>query len=52
MDYLMRPVLKGMCKYIELKDGSLSLHDVMLMNHAIDIELHYLNIQIKDQYSA
>jgi hypothetical protein len=48
----MRPVLKGMCKYVELKDGSLNLYDIMLMNHAIDIEIHYQNIMLKDQYSG
>jgi hypothetical protein len=35
--YLLRPVLHGMCRYAELKDGSLSLDDVCLMNLALDV---------------
>jgi len=32
----MRPVLNGMCLYGELKDGTLDLGDVALMNDALD----------------
>ena len=28
----MRPVLRGLCRYEGLKDGTLSLEDVALMN--------------------
>ncbi len=35
--YLLRPVLHGMCRYGELKDGTLSLDDVCLMNLALDV---------------
>lgn len=38
MDYLMRPVLRGLCKYESLKDGSLDLSDIALMNDALDVE--------------
>lgn len=36
MDYLMRPVLRGMCRYESLTDASLSLCDIALMNEALD----------------
>lgn len=35
---LLRPVLRGMCKYESLKDGSLTLLDIVKMNEAIDVE--------------
>lgn len=38
MDMLMRPVLSGMCKYESLKDGTLDLEDVILMNDALDVK--------------
>lgn len=34
----MRPVLKGMCRFESLKDGTLSLADVALMNDALDVQ--------------
>lgn len=34
----MRPVLRGMCDYSELKNGSLDLSDIAVMNEAIDVE--------------
>ncbi len=37
-DWLLRPALRGLCTYIELKDGTLDLFDVALMNDAIDVE--------------
>jgi len=37
-DWLMRPVLRGMCKYTDLRDGSISLYDVALMTEALDVE--------------
>lgn len=35
----MRPVLKGMCRMESLRDGSIDLADVALMNDMIDIEI-------------
>lgn len=35
---MLRPVLKGMCRYSELKDGTLDLNDVATMNDAIDVD--------------
>lgn len=37
-DWLLRPVLKGMCKYESLKDGTLDLEDIAKMNDIIDVE--------------
>ncbi len=34
----MRPVLRGMCKYESLKDGTLSLLDIAIMNEALDVQ--------------
>ena len=33
----MRPIIKGMCKYESLKDGTLDLADIALMNDALDV---------------
>lgn len=35
-DWLLRPVLEGMCLYESLKDCSLDLEDVARMNDALD----------------
>lgn len=35
----MRPVMRGLCRYESLKDGSLDLGDIAEMNDAIDIEI-------------
>ena len=37
-DWVLRPALRGMCRYESLKDGTLSLADVALMNEALDVE--------------
>lgn len=34
----MRPVLRGLCRYESLKDGSLNLGDIALMNDALDVQ--------------
>lgn len=33
----MAPVIAGMCKYESLKDGSLSIIDIALMNDALAV---------------
>lgn len=33
----MRPVLRGMCRYESLKDGTLDLADLALMHDALDV---------------
>ena len=37
-DWLLRPVLRGLCKYESLIDGTLSLEDIALLNEALDVE--------------
>jgi hypothetical protein len=37
-DWLMRPVLRGLVRYESLRDGSLGLRDVYLLNETIDVE--------------
>jgi hypothetical protein len=39
MDWLLRPVLSGLCLYESLKDGTLDLADIALMNEALDVRL-------------
>lgn len=34
----MRPVLRGMCNYESLIDGTLGLDDVARMNDALDVQ--------------
>ena len=36
-DWLMRPVLEGMCKYESLTDCTIDLRDIARMNAAIDV---------------
>lgn len=36
MDFLMRPVIRGLCKYESLLDGTLDLCDLALMNESLD----------------
>lgn len=38
MDFLIRPVREGLCKYESLRDGALSLEDIFLMNAYLDNE--------------
>jgi len=37
-EYLLRPVLEGMCKYESLKDCTIDLEDITRMNAAIDVK--------------
>ena len=37
-DWLMRPVLEGMCRYESLTNGTLGLVDVARMNDALDCQ--------------
>lgn len=36
-DWLLRPVIKGMCQYESLKNGAVDLFDIALMNDALDV---------------
>jgi hypothetical protein len=37
-DFLFRPVLRGLCKYESLLDGTLRLVDIAKLNEALDVE--------------
>lgn len=37
-DWLLRPVVRGMCRYESLKDGTLDLADVAMMNEALNVQ--------------
>jgi len=37
-DWLLRPVLRGLCKYESLLDGTLRLVDISKLNEALDVE--------------
>jgi len=37
-DWLWRPVAAGLCLYREVKDGSLSLEDIAIMNEILDVK--------------
>ena len=38
LDWLYRPVLRGLCRAESLKDGSLDMCDIAELNEAIDVE--------------
>ena len=44
---MIRPVHAGMCKYESLKDGTLTLEDILLMNVYLDNFAH--NREILEQ---
>lgn len=35
---MLRPVMRGMCRYESLKDGTIDLYDIAVLNEAIDVE--------------
>lgn len=37
-DWLLRPVLEGMCRYESLKDCTLGIEDLAKMNDALDVK--------------
>lgn len=37
-DWLLRPIMRGLCRYESLKDGTLDLADFAVLNQAIDVE--------------
>lgn len=36
-DWILRPVIEGMCKYESLLDGTLGLSDIARLNNAITV---------------
>jgi hypothetical protein len=47
-DWLLRPVVAGMCHYQSLLDGTLGLEDIALMNDALDVFEHNKRIVASD----
>jgi hypothetical protein len=47
LDWLLRPVGLGWCRFESLKDGTLDLEDVANMNDAIDVKIENENRQRK-----
>lgn len=37
-DWIMRPVLRGLCKYESLLDGTITLADISRMNEALNVD--------------
>jgi len=37
-DWLLRPVLAGMCRFESLVDGTLSLENIACMNDALNVQ--------------
>ena len=37
-DWVLRPILKGLCSYESIYSGALSLLDFVKMNEALDVE--------------
>ena len=37
-DWVMRPVMRGMCRFESLKDCTLTLGDLKMMNDALDVQ--------------
>lgn len=37
-DWLLRPALRGLCRYTDLVGTELTLEDVAVMNEALDVE--------------
>jgi len=37
-DWLLRPVLRGLCRYESIIDGTLTLADVADLNDALDVQ--------------
>lgn len=38
MDWILRPVKAGWCRYESLKDGTLDLLDIATMNDGLDVQ--------------
>ncbi len=42
-DWLLRPVLEGLCQYESLKNGAIDLEDIAKMNDALDVKIENEN---------
>lgn len=38
LDFVMRPVLRGLCRYESVVDGTLGIEDIAIMNDALDVQ--------------
>lgn len=38
LDWLMKPVLNGLCSYESLKNGVIDLEDILNMNNALEVK--------------
>ena len=47
-DFLYRPIFEGMYRVESLKDGTLSLLDIVKCNEAIDVKNYNTNLNIRD----
>ena len=47
-DWLLRPVLRQLCKYESLLDGTLQLLDIARLNEALDVEQENIRRSQKD----
>ena len=45
----MRPVIKGMCRFESLKDGTIDLADIAMMNEHLDVVAE--NAQLAQQHA-
>jgi hypothetical protein len=50
IDWVMRPVLEGLCRYESLKDCTLDLNDIARMNEALDVRAHNKNLVEEAHY--
>lgn len=48
-DWLLRPVVEGLCRFESLKDCTLDLEDVAKMNDALDVKIENENRYRKAQ---
>jgi hypothetical protein len=44
IDWIMRPVLEGLCHYESLKDYTIDLEDIARMNEALDVRAYNKNL--------
>lgn len=50
MDFILRPVHAGMCRYESLKDGTLTLEDILIMNVSLDNLAYNRGLIEKERY--
>lgn len=48
-DWVMRPVIEGLCSYESLKNCTVDLEDIAVMNEALDVKFENQNRAQKAQ---